>query len=789
MRKDFFYSKSAAALEFDKVAARVAAHAVGAGAKRRLAALLPTAEESEANVLYDECAAAQKLLIYKPSFPLAPVSESVAEALTKTEKEIPLSAEEIRMAGDLLRVSQELTKYYNEKKFETTALDDHFERLFVHDALRRDIERTFTPSGAVADDASETLASIRRAILRAGQSIKAELEHYIKTPEIAAHLRDPIVTLRSDRYVIPVRSDHHGEIAGLLHDTSASGGTLFIEPLFVIEQNNKIRQLEMDAQNEILKILARLSARIGEVAAPLAESYHALTDIDMIFARARYGLSNKCCIPTISSEKRIYFKNARHPLIDAAVMVPLTVSMDQDRDAIIVTGPNTGGKTVFLKTIGLLALMCKAGFPLPAESAEIFVFHRVFADIGDEQSIEQSLSTFSSHMRNIKNIIASSGENDLVLFDELGSGTDPREGAALAVSIIRRVRTLGAYVAATTHYGELKSYALTTPGVANASFAFDLKNLSPTYELQLGIPGRSYAFEISKHLGLDEKIIEDAKKQISGDEKNIEQVIAALNEQRNAYEKRLAEMKEREKELTAQKAALAKEKQKSTQGAENRIAAADQKAKAIVENAKRQAEFLMSELKDLRDKMDKTTYQELKGGARRAAGKLQYESVSRKREAPVSGTPLAEPPKAGDTVYVPMLGKNAAVESVSGRKAYVISGGVRMNVDIAALCVAAQDPAEKKNAVRFQRERFNAGAATELDIRGMNVLEATEEIDRFLDGAILAKLASVSIIHGKGTGVLRAGVHAHLKGHAAVKTFRLGSYHEGDTGVTIVELK
>ena len=788
MKKDFFYSKSAAALEFGKVAARVAQYAAGGEAKRTLCGLLPVEEESRVPLLYERCSAAEKLLTYKPSFPLAPVNEGVTDALGKTEKEIPLSAEEIRMAGDLLRVAQDLDKYYRDKKFDTAPLDDYFDRLYVNDGLRRDIERTFTPSGTVADDASETLMSIRRAIYRAGQSIKAELERYIKTPDVAKHLREPIVTLRSDRYVIPVRSDHHGEISGLLHDTSSSGGTLFIEPLFVIEQNNKIRALELDAQNEILRILARLSARIGEAAAPLSESYRAVVELDVIFAKAKYGMANKCCIPTLSREKRIYFKNARHPLIDASVMVPLTVSMDGDRDTIIVTGPNTGGKTVFLKTLGLMALMCKAGLPLPAESAEMFVFHRVFADIGDEQSIEQSLSTFSSHMRNIKNIIAASGKDDLVVFDELGSGTDPREGAALAISIIRRVRELGAFVAATTHYGELKSYALTTPGVANASFAFDLKSLRPTYELQLGIPGRSYAFEISAHLGLDAQVIEYAKKCLDGEEKNIEQVIAALNEERNAYRERLAVMKEREREITALKADLAKEKQRLLQGAENKIATADQKARTIVENARRQAEMLTAELKNLREKMDKATYQELKSGAKRAAGRLQYEPIATKRETAVSGTPLPEPPKAGDTVYVPMLGKNATVESVSGKKAYVVSGGVRMNVGIAALCVPAKEQQEK-NGVRFRRETFNEKVATELDIRGMNVLDATEEIDRFLDSAILGKLPGVSIIHGKGTGVLRAGVHAHLKGHPGVKTFRLGSYHEGDTGVTIVELK
>ncbi len=512
-----------------------------------------------------------------------------------------------------------------------------------------------------------------------------------------------------------------------------------------------------------------------------------MLSLDYIFAKARYAYNEDCCTPTFSRNKLISLKNARHPLIDRSVMVPLNVRMDKECDTIIVTGPHSGGKTVFLKTIGLLCLMAKAGLPLPAQSAEVYIFDRVYADIGDEQSIEQSLSTFSSHMRNIKNIIADSGKGDLVLFDELGSGTDPVEGAALAVSVVQKIRSKHAFLAATTHYGELKTFALTTPGVKNASFSFDLTKLQPTYNLQIGVPGKSYAFEISKRLGLADEVIADAKARISGEQQNVEQVIDALNEQRNAYHERLEKMKVREKELIEQKAALEKEKKKLFQGADNKIAAAEQKAKAIIDSARRQADLLQNELKELREQMSKAQYHELKSGAKRAVGKLQDIEVRQRKQETAARSPLSEPPKAGQTVFLPTLNRNVTVESVQGGLAFVMADSLRMKVKVADLCSPLEE--KKKEAVRFQRSEFNRTVKTELDIRGMNVLDATEEIDRFLDQAILAKLPSVSIIHGKGTGVLRAGVHAHLKGLPSVRTFKLGSFGQGDSGVTIVDLK
>ncbi len=787
MKKNFFYFKSAQALEFPKVMQKVAAYALCPINKERLLSLLPEYDSACAATLLSHTEAARKLLIYKPSVPLFAMEEFVLFSLQKTQKQISLSADEIREVGRLLRSNQELFNYYDDKKFETPALDLYFSQLYSDNSLLNAIERTFLPSGAIADTASDELAAIRRNIIRTSHAIKDDLERFIKSPDVSSHLQEPIVTLRSDRYVIPVKADNKGNITGLLHDTSASGNTLFIEPLFVIEQNNKIKKLEIEEQNEILRILARLSEKIAECAAKLKVAYQVVLSLDYIFAKAKYALAEDCCAPTFSDKKIISFKNARHPLIDKSVMVPLDVRMDQECDTIVVTGPNTGGKTVFLKTTGLLCLMAKAGLPLPAQSAEVYVFDRIYADIGDEQSIEQSLSTFSSHMRNIKNIISDCSCGDLVLFDELGSGTDPVEGAALAVSVVEKIRSKYAFLAATTHYGELKTYALTTPGVKNASFAFDLEKLQPTYKLQIGVPGKSYAFEISKKLGLGEDVIEDAKLRISGEHQNVEQVIDALNEQRNAYHQRLEGMKIRERELIQQKADLEKEKRKLFQGADNKIAAAEQRAKTIVDSARRQADLLQTELMKLREQMSKAQYHEIKSSVKRAAGKLEDIEIRQRKKETETMALLAQPPKAGQTVFLPTLNRNVRVESVQGNLVYISADSLRMKVKVADLREPLAE--KKKETVRFERAEFNRTVKTELDIRGMNVLDATDEIDRFLDQALLAKLPSVSIIHGKGTGVLRAGVHAYLKSHSAVRTFKLGAFGQGDSGVTIVDLK
>ncbi len=789
MKNDiFFYKKSAAALEFDKVMEILASFAVCPETKEKIKATLPLYDGGCVRLLLSQTNAALQLVKRNASIPITPLSADMLRYLEKGDKGISLSADELISVGKLLVAAKELVSFFDDKEGNFAALRLFFEGLYIDEKLSRRIEQTFLPSGAIADDASPELFKLRKEIIRASLGIKEKLEAYIKSPSVAPHLQDPIVTLRSNRYVIPVRADARSDIKGLLHDTSGSGNTLFIEPIFVIEENNRIRKLETEEQNEIKRILENLSAQVCEAAAPLRRSYQTVLSIDHIFAKAKYSYAQDHCIPTLSDKPALSFSAARHPLIDKKVMVPLSTEMNRTQNAIIVTGPNTGGKTVFLKTIGLLTLMLKAGMHLPADSAEGYVFNRIYADIGDEQSIEQSLSTFSSHMRNIKNIVAQCRRGDLALFDELGSGTDPGEGAALAVAVIEKIRSRQAFTAVTTHYGELKNYALTTKGVVNASFAFDLQNLKPTYRLQMGIPGKSYAFEISKQLGLAGDVIEHAKSLVDDTTQQAEQMIDILDRQRSEMEKQLQEIAEEKKQLFAERKELEKQKKKLLSGADQYVLTSQQKAHHIVETARRQAELLQQELANLRAQMDKATYQNLKSGIRRSAGKLEAPQLPQKK-APDLGEMLKVPPKAGDTVFVPALGKKATVESVSGKTVHVQADGIRLRVDISSLRTASADAEEKpKTGVFVRRAEFNAGVKTELDVRGHTVDEAVEEIDRFIDQAVLGKMQNVTVIHGKGTGALRAGVHSFLKTHPSVRVFRLGEFGQGDSGVTVIEL-
>lgn len=790
MKNDvFFYKKSAAALEFDKVMEILSTYAVCAETKEKIKAFLPLYDGGCVRLLLSQTNAALNLVKRNASIPIAPLSADMLHYLAKGDKGLSLSADELISVGKLLVAAKDMQAFFNDKEGDFGALKLFFEGLYVDEKLSRRIEQTFLPSGAMADDASPALFKLRKEIIRASLGIKEKLEAYIKSPSVAPHLQDPIVTLRSNRYVIPVRADARSDIKGLLHDTSGSGNTLFIEPIFVIEENNRIRKLETEEQNEIKRILEELSAIVCEAAPMLKRSYQTVLSLDFVFAKAKYSYAQDHCIPTVLDKPALSFSAARHPLIDKKVMVPLSTEMSRAQNAIIVTGPNTGGKTVFLKTVGLLSLMLKAGMHLPADAASGYVFERIYADIGDEQSIEQSLSTFSSHMRNIKNIVAQCRRGDLALFDELGSGTDPGEGAALAIAVIEKIRSRHTFTAVTTHYGELKNYALTTDGVVNASFAFDLQNLKPTYRLQMGIPGKSYAFEISKQLGLAGDVIEHAKTLVDDTRQQAEQMIDVLDRQRSEMDQKLREVAEEKKKLFAERKDLESQKKKLLSGADQYVLSSQQKAHHIVETARRQAELLQQELASLRSQMDKATYQNLKSNIRRSSAKLQSPDLPQKKQTEI-GEMLKTPPAPGDTVFVPALGKKAIVESVSGKTVHVQSDGIRLRLDVSSLRTATADEAEKtKPNLQVRRAEFNAGVKTELDVRGTTVDEAVEEIDRFIDQAILGKMQQVTVIHGKGTGALRAGVHSFLRTHPSVRAFRLGEFGQGDSGVTVIELK
>lgn len=785
----FYYKKSLTALEYFKVLELAASRCVTEEAQKRLKELLPLFDAPCAETQLAQTAAAMRLLERSPRFPLNRLKENLPFYISKAGKGIALSGGELLAVGSLLKTGGDLTRYYGEKNFDTPALDLFFNQLYTDRALYEQIDRTFVTEEIIADDASPALAAIRRKILNTANGIKSQLEKFIRTPEVAKSLQDAIVTQRYDRYVVPVRADNRGEVKGLVHDISNSGGTLFVEPFFVVEGNNQIRKLEAEEKAEIARIFEALSARVAEVAAPLLTSYRTVVALDMVFAKAKYAGDENGCVPTLSREKIIDMKAARHPMISKETMVPLDISMGGGIDTVVITGPNTGGKTVFLKTLGLLSLMAKAGFPIPAEEAKVYIFDRIYADIGDEQSIEQSLSTFSSHLKNIRNIMQHTDDESLVLFDELGNGTDPTEGAALAVSIIEAIRAKGSYVAATTHYSELKTYALSHEGVQNASFAFDLNTLSPTYRLQMGIPGKSYAFEISRHLGLNEAVIRDARARLGGAEKRMEQVIDRLQQEKNRYEERLRELQGDRLALTKERQALAAERKKLLAGADREVADAQRKARSLVENARRQADEFMKQLREKQDQLDKATAQALKSGVKSGSNRL-LDHLGSDTPGNSAAEKLQGELKPGMQVYVQKMNRNGIVISVSGEQAQVNCGGIRLKISKKELFAPKEEPKKEKagGSVRVQRMESGKTARTELDIRGETILDAEDKIDRFLDNALLDHLHSVTIIHGKGTGALRAGVHAYLKTHPLVKSFRLGSYGEGDAGITVAEL-
>ncbi len=788
-RNLFYYKKSLAALEYFKVLEQAASRCVTEEAAKRLKELLPLFDAPCAKVQIGQTVAAMQLMERSPRFPLNRLSENLPLYISRAEKGLPLGAKELLAVGTLLKCGADLGRYYEDKNFDTPCLDLFFSQLYEDRSLYEQIDRTFITEELIADDASAALASIRRKIASTAASIKSDLEKYIRTPEVSKSLQEPIVTLRYDRYVVPVRADNRGEVKGLLHDTSNTGGTLFIEPFFVVEGNNKIRKLEAEEKAEIARILEELTQKVTAIALPLLTSYRTIVALDMVFGKAKYAADAGCCAPTLSKDKTIDIKAARHPMIPKETMVPLDIRMGGGIDTIVITGPNTGGKTVFLKTLGLLSLMAKAGFPVPAVEAKLYIFDRVYADIGDEQSIEQSLSTFSSHLKNIRNIMQSGDAESLVLFDELGNGTDPVEGAALAVSIIERLRRGGSYVAATTHYSELKTYALSHDGVENASFAFDLETLRPTYRLQLGIPGKSYAFEISRHLGLPEEVIRDAEGRVDDADRHLEQVIDRLQQEKNKYEDQLSDLGAERLALKKERDDLAEERKKLLSGVDREIADAQRKARVTVESARRQAEAFLKELKEKQEKLDKATAQALRSGVKSGSAKL-LDHLGGEVPNERKGEAIQGALKVGMRVYVAKMNRHGTILALLGEQVQVDCDGIRLKISKSELFAPKEEEKKQPKAtMRVQRNESHKRSSAELDLRGETILDAEDKIDVFLDSALLDHLHSVTIIHGKGTGALRTGVHQFLKTHPLVKSFRLGVYGEGDSGITVVELK
>ena len=770
--------------------------AVCESAKAAALELRPSQEAAEVERWIKETSAAKKMMVVKGS-PSFSGLKDVRSALQRADLGGSLNTVELLDIAGVLRCARLVKSYIGDDKLDRSCIDHLFSALRANKFLEEKIGTSIVGEDEIADAASPELSNIRRKMRAAAARAREALNKIISSPAYAKALQEPIITMRSDRYVVPVKAGSKGAVPGLVHDISATGATLFIEPMGAVKANNELRELAAKEKLEIERILAELSADCASHREDIEEDFLLLTRLDFIFAKAK--LSYKLnCMPAELSDRAIVLRRARHPLLDQAKAVPIDLELGDSFDTLVITGPNTGGKTVSLKTIGLLAVMNQCGLHVPAaDGSRLPVFSNILADIGDEQSIEQSLSTFSAHMTNIVNILDKCDDRSLLLFDELGAGTDPTEGAALAISIIEYARKMGSVIAATTHYAELKVYATNEKGVQNASCEFDVETLRPTYRLLVGIPGKSNAFAISRRLGLGEHIIDDAKARIGTESASFEATIEKLEQTRL--------MLEREREEAAKALCNAEENQRRSAKLraelEVRLDKSDLKAKReaqrIIEDARRQAEETFRELDDMRRKADKEedarAVNEARSQMRRRLN--QAEEELRPDNSPkLTEEKSSRPVKAGDMVIIKSMNMEAEVISVSKDRVLSLRAGI-MNVNVKedeVLLLEGSAARKKKKQQQSSAPVTGLRAeqiAGEIDLRGMESIEAVLAAERYLDSAVMSKLKTVSIIHGKGTGALRAAIHQMLKRNKLVKSYRLGRFGEGESGVTIVELK
>ncbi len=689
-----------------------------------------------------------------------------------------------------LRSIRSLQSWHDKSAGMRTALSDRFSVLAPNKYLEEKIFTCIISEEEMADAASPALATIRRKIRNASARARDQLDKLVRSPAHQKHLQESIITQRGGRYVVPVKAEFRGEVPGLVHDTSSSGATVFIEPMSVVEANNEIRVLQSEELEEINRILRELSAEAGEFADGIIHSYKCAVELNVIFAKAQTAYRMKAVTPKVREDGVTELKSARHPLIHKDKVVPTDISLGKSFDTLIITGPNTGGKTVALKTVGLLSLMAMCGLMIPAgDGSEVSVFDHILADIGDEQSIEQSLSTFSAHMTNIISILKAADEKSLVLLDELGAGTDPVEGAALAAAIIEELRGKGVKLACTTHYAELKAYALQTPGVENGCCEFDVESLRPTYRLLIGVPGKSNAFAISKRLGLEERIVDRAGELVSRESSEFEKVIGRLEEDRRKLQDELElAQKAASRARDSIRQAEAKQFEAGVQ-AKRELEQARKEAADIVQKTRRQADALLNELDEARKQKNKALSAEQK--ARLRSGMRDMESSADPVHRRDNGDyKLPRELRAGDNVLIFDLDKKAVVlEAPRDGQVMVQAGIIKTRVEVKNLRLLDEKQKDKPKGRTVTKNVSAPEAGTSLDLRGMNADEALMEVDSFLDRVGRMGLAQVTIIHGKGTGVLRAAVQKHLRRCPGVKSFRLGAFGEGESGVTIVELK
>ena len=789
--------KVAKTLELDKILELLSNEATMLDAKERALSLLP---DNNFEGVKTELAKTEAAYIFmsRYSAPSFGTAKNVSGALARADAGATLSIPELLDVAEVLRVIRVIKAWREDcQGLQNTAIDYLFADLFPNKYLEEKISFAIKNSEELNDNASPTLYDIRRKITSKTAKIRDILDKIVHGPSVK-YLQEAIVTQRDGRFVVPVKAECKGSIGGIVHDTSSTGSTVFVEPMSVVETNNEIRILRLREGEEIDRILAELSAEAGSFYRSIDLSFAALVELNLIFAKAKLAYKMKAAKANINEKGETFLKNARHPLIHYKSVVPVTVGLGKEYSTLVITGPNTGGKTVTLKTVGLLTLMTMCGLFVPVDDgSSVAIFSQVFADIGDEQSIEQSLSTFSSHMKNIISILEKADDNSLVLFDELCAGTDPVEGAALAKAILIRLAAYGSKVVATTHYPELKAYAIDTAGVENASCEFDVSTLKPTYRLIIGMPGRSNAFAISKKLGLDEGVIEIAKEQVSDEDTRFERVVAALETARKAADAEHQKAAKLRSQLEEAKRKIDAKELETHKAQEKVMEKTRETADTIIETARYKASLLLNELEEMKKTMSAENAAAMAEKARKA-----YKSTLNELEdtanpvvsKAVQGEAVTELSK-GDIVIVADLGRDATVLEVKADKkqAFVMAGAIKMWVGFDNLRYkskyAPSTEIKKTRRVTGLQSRATREVSGEIDMRGMASDEAILELDRYIDNALVSGLETIRIIHGKGTGVLRKSVQAHLRGHKAIKSFRLGTFGEGENGVTIAELK
>ena len=786
------YEKSLHKLELDQVLIQLASCAGSEGGKQACLNLRPSSDLEDVQAMLDETTAASELCTRKGNPSFSDVKD-VSASLERADRGGSLQPAELLGVAGVLRCARNVKGYVSEDE-KATVLDPLFKALSPNKFLEDRIFGAILSEEEIADNASPALADIRRHMRVQSAKIRDSLQKVISSPAYSKYLREPIITIRQGRYVVPVKSECKNDVPGLVHDVSATGSTYFVEPMSAVNANNALRELELKEKKEIERILAELSSEVAAHRGDIEENIVMLTRLDVIFAKARLAYHMKAWAPLMNDQGKVELRNARHPLIDPKKVVPISLRLGTDFDTMIITGPNTGGKTVTLKTIGLLTLMAECGLHVPAgDGSCLSTFDAILADIGDEQSIAQSLSTFSSHMRTIVDVVAECDDRTLVLYDELGAGTDPAEGAALAIALIEFCRKMGSRVVATTHYAELKLYAMRTKGVINASCEFDVETLQPTYKLLIGIPGKSNAFAISRKLGLPEEILKEADDLVGKSDKDFEDVLSQLEQQRQQMEaarmeaeklrQQTEKIKQQSEEYNAQ---LQKEREKA-------LEIARREAQEIIEDARRTANAAGEELKALRKQLQDSAdasginqrQAELRRSLNEAEDRLRAKAPEKKRPAPTRGILI------GDTVELLKLGTKASVIAINKDGSYQLQAGIlKMTAKADEIYLLENDNPYKEKHVRpvhSGREMKISAMATEIDLRGMDAVEAVCVLERYLDEAMRCNLRSVRIIHGKGTGTLRTAVQQALRKNKFVKKFRLGIYGEGEDGVTIAE--